>query len=599
MRQLMRRLRESAKGGSDRRAGDGELLDAFRRRGDREALGELVERHGPMVLGVCRRALPDPHDAEDAFQATFLVLLRNAAAVRPASRLGPWIHGVARRTALAARVCAARRRRLETTAAGRISERSDAPDTDIERDEIRQIIDREVERLPGAYRAAVVQCDLLGRPRKEAAAELGWPEGTLSVRLARARRLLGDRLARAGLAPAAAAVALVEAEPARAVVPPALARAARQWIDEPQRAPDVARLLADQVGRSMGMSITRHVAAFSLVLFASAAVAVGAIVFGEEQKESPPTTQKPAASKPDPDWHLILEKSDRRVAVRLADSVERELTVGADATPPSGDPLAERKTVAQAPSPDGKRVAYQMTRPRLGRLNGTIVIADADGRNMRNLTDDQQSYYPAWSPDGKRIVFLSDRSGEWHIYSISADAAKDNAERVSREPAPDNCRPCFAADGRLIYTIARGRQGKIPLMDLVTWDGREEKKLVEKNYVLTFAVSPDGSKLAYVLPNELVVHDLKTDVNRRWAIKDVDPNWQVTFFQVLWRPDSGALGLSLGFLGGLQQGARVAGDDYVAVLTLDRDQPQLRTYRVGTDCRLLGWATDADLNRRK
>jgi hypothetical protein len=381
-----------------------------------------------------------------------------------------------------------------------------------------------------------------------------------------------------------------------------LAEAARQCIDEPGRAPDVVRLLADQVGRTMATGMTRRLALLTSVILAGTAVALGAAALGREQKEPPPAekprpAEKPAPASSDPGWHLILEKSDRRIAVRLTDGNERDVSLRGGEVSPSPD--AARVTVSHTASPDGKRVVYQVTQPGLHRRNGIIAVADADGTHLRDLTAGTQSYYPAWSPDGKRIVFLSDRSSEWHLYSIAADAAKDDAEHVSREPVPADCHPCFAADGRLIHTIARGGLRKLPLMDLVTWDGQVEKKLVEKNYVLTFSVSPDGSKLAYVLPTELAVHDLTTGVERRWPMKDVDASWRVTVFQVLWRPDSGALGLSFAFLGDLQEGARVAGDDYVAVLSLKGARPELRTYRVGINCRLFAWATEADLKRKK
>jgi hypothetical protein len=352
----------------------------------------------------------------------------------------------------------------------------------------------------------------------------------------------------------------------------------------------------------MTMKMTRWLAVLSLAIFAGA-VALGATMLGGERPEplaeKPGTTEKPVAPKVDPGWHLILEKDDRRFAVKLGDGSEKDLSVSRGTFPRGLDPLAEQATVSTATSPDGKLVAYEMTHPNLGKRNGMISIADANARNMRELTTGKQNYFPAWSPDGKRIVFLSDRSGDWHLYSIAVDAKKDNAERISRDPVPANCRPCFAADGRVIHTVARGGLGKLPLMDLVTWDGRDEKKLVSRNYVITFSISPDGSKLAYVVPTELAVYDLKTSVERRWKMTDVDATWGVTFFTILWRPDAGALGLSFVFLGDLQQGSRVAGDDYVGVLKLDDPKPSLRTYKVGPGCRLFAWATDADLNWKK
>src|SRR5439155_15066303 len=156
----------------------------------------LILRHGPLVLGVCRRVLRDPHGAEDAFQATFLVLARKARWVRRhCPVLGNWLYGVAYRTALEARRAAAVRRDRERRAA---EMRTSATPADRSPADLREVLDRELAALPAAYRAAVVLCDLEGLPRKDAALRLGWPEGTLSGRLARARSLLAARLSKHG-----------------------------------------------------------------------------------------------------------------------------------------------------------------------------------------------------------------------------------------------------------------------------------------------------------------------------------------------------------------------------------------------------------------
>ncbi len=198
-------------------ASDAELLQRFLAARDEGAFEALVRRHGPMVLGVCRRLLRNEHDAEDAFQATFLVLARRGDAVRPASKVGSWLYGVAYRTALEARRTAARRRRKEACAMPR---RETAPDVG---DDLRPVLDRELSGLPDKYRAPLVLCDLEGSTRKEAALRLGWAEGTVSSRLSRGRELLARRLRRRGLALSAAGVAAALArEAAGASVPPAL-----------------------------------------------------------------------------------------------------------------------------------------------------------------------------------------------------------------------------------------------------------------------------------------------------------------------------------------------------------------------------------------
>ena len=144
----------------------------------------LVHRHGPMVLGVCRRMLPTTQDAEDAFQATFLILARRAASIGRRERLANWLYGVAVRTAREARRRAARQhareRRLMNVSKVEVE---NAPDED--QSDLLSLLDEELNRLPPRYRAALVACELEGKSRREAAMQLGLPEGTLSTHLAR------------------------------------------------------------------------------------------------------------------------------------------------------------------------------------------------------------------------------------------------------------------------------------------------------------------------------------------------------------------------------------------------------------------------------
>ncbi len=185
--------------------GDGELLGCFIERHDEAALAALVERHGPMVWGVCRRLLSH-HDDEDAFQATFLVLVRKAASIVPRGMVGNWLYGVAHQTALQARRTAARRKAREVQV-------TEMPDTEaVEQDlwnDVRPLLDQELSRLSDNYRAVIVLCDLEGRTRKEVARQLGVPEGTVAGRLARARALLAKRLAQRGVTLSGGALAAV------------------------------------------------------------------------------------------------------------------------------------------------------------------------------------------------------------------------------------------------------------------------------------------------------------------------------------------------------------------------------------------------------
>jgi RNA polymerase sigma factor (sigma-70 family) len=197
---------------------DGQLLARFVAARDEASFAALVRRHGPMVLGVCRRLLRHAQDAEDCFQATFLVLARKATAVKRES-VGSWLYAVAYRTALEARAVNARRRRHERQV-------EDMPHPEVmpsESQDWRPWLDHELNRLPEKYRAVIVACDLEGRSRKEAAHLLGLAEGTVSSRLARGRHLLAKRLARHGLALSGGALAAAITEgAASAHVPAAL-----------------------------------------------------------------------------------------------------------------------------------------------------------------------------------------------------------------------------------------------------------------------------------------------------------------------------------------------------------------------------------------
>jgi RNA polymerase sigma factor (sigma-70 family) len=182
---------------------DGQLLEDFLAHRAEAAFALLVQRHGPMVLGVCRRLLGHEQDAEDAFQATFLVLVRKGGSIVPRENVGNWLYGVACRTALKAKSQAAQRMTRERQTA-----RSEAVE-DVLPADLRELLDRELQRLPEKYRTPIVLCDLEGRSQQDAAEQLGWPAGTLTGRLSRARALLARRLARHGVALSVGALAAV------------------------------------------------------------------------------------------------------------------------------------------------------------------------------------------------------------------------------------------------------------------------------------------------------------------------------------------------------------------------------------------------------
>jgi len=185
---------------------DGQLLEDFISRRDQVALAALVRRHGPMIWGVCRRVLHNHQDAEDAFQATFLVLVRKAASVVPRAMVANWLYGVAHQTALKARATTAKRRARERQV-------TQMPEPALSEPELwhdlQPLLEQELCRLPDIYRSAIVLCDLEGKTRKEAARQLDVPDGTLAARLARGRALLAKRLASHGLGVSGGSLAAV------------------------------------------------------------------------------------------------------------------------------------------------------------------------------------------------------------------------------------------------------------------------------------------------------------------------------------------------------------------------------------------------------
>jgi len=284
---------------------DRQLLDRFTtEHGEAAELSfqSLVERHGPMVLRVCRRVLDDPNDAEDAFQATFLVLLRQAGRIRDRGSVASWLHGVAARVAGRAKVDAARRRQIERRGVRPAVELN----VGAERLDLESLIQQELARLPEKDRAPIVLCYLEGLTHEGAADQLGWPVGTVRGRLARARDLLRARLTRRGVT-ASAALAVAESLPlsAKAAVPAALREATVRTavrVASGQTFPAVAtaNVAAWAEGASCVMTLYRwKTAAGLLLLIGALGTALGLAMAGayplQKQRSEAQPTPPPAA----------------------------------------------------------------------------------------------------------------------------------------------------------------------------------------------------------------------------------------------------------------------------------------------------------------
>ena len=366
-------LRRAALGQDAGGRTDGELLGGFVARRDAAALEALIRRHGPMVLAVCRRVLGNESDAEDAFQAAFLVFVRKAATIRARELVGNWLYGVAYRTALKARSAAARRRAKERRAATMTPTR-----VDDEEDwaELLPLLDRELTRLPEKYRIPIVLCELEGRSRKEAARKLGVPEGTLSSRLATGRRMLGRRLAphRTGSAGCGLAAALARASAGTGVPPPLLASTAKAaslfTAGKTATAVVSARVAALAEGVLKTMLLTKQTVGF-LAAFAVAASA--AVVFACHPPA--PAAQAPTTA-PAPAPAVLKDKSEvnevKSAWGEAVDGVQARLR----APGPTGTPVRRR--------PSSSTCATGEKRPRTRGESASTVKSRWTGRGTRS-----------------------------------------------------------------------------------------------------------------------------------------------------------------------------------------------------------------------
>jgi RNA polymerase sigma factor (sigma-70 family) len=327
---------------------DRRLLERLTASRDEAAFAELVRRHGPLVLGVCRRVLRDAHDAEDAFQATFLVLARKAASISKRASVGGWLYQVAYHAALKARADAAARRRREQRAGRRPPA---DPLDELSGRELLAVLDEELSRLPERERAPLVLCYLEGRTRDEAARELGCPLGTLKRRLEAGRGRLRERLSRRGLALPAALLAAGVAGPA---VPAALAaetaRAAAGGA-----APAVTAL-AGEVMRALTAGKVKAAAALLL----AAGVVAGASLLA---LRAPAAAEEPKAA--------AAVAAPGEPAAPAADE-KKETTFGGQVLDPDGKPAARARVYLLHPRPeDGSPPKVRAVTDKDGRFRFT------------------------------------------------------------------------------------------------------------------------------------------------------------------------------------------------------------------------------------
>lgn len=411
---------------------DGQLLERFVSNRDGEAFALLMQRYGPLVLGTCRRLLYDTHAAEDAFQATFLVLVRRAAGLRRHGSLAGWLYGVAYRIAVRARVHSARRhsRELPMDACSDIPEpTSDDVAARTSRDELRDVLDDEMQRLPAKYRAPLILCYLEGKTNEQAARELGRPAGSMSRHLARARELLQERLARRGLALGAALLGPVPAESLAAAVPPALSAQVADAALQVAAGRAVAEVVSARVaslaeGALHAMRMNQLKGAALFLLTVSVAVAGAGTLLYPAAPDPPPVPAQAAAPAYQPpmiakEWNSVTLRHDEPVCVialatdgRLLAAQSRkavylwEVNTGKEVRRHALE-LNDRIVQASglAFSPDTRQLAWAGVLPN---STGAIQMWDvATGDKVRTLVDGQGGLRfttIAFSPDGKLLA---------------------------------------------------------------------------------------------------------------------------------------------------------------------------------------------------
>ncbi len=373
---LMRHIKGLAAAGAPQRT-DRQLLDDFTARRDESAFADLVSRHGAMVLRVCRRVLGHEQDAEDAFQATFLVLARNGKSIRRSESLTSWLYGVAYRTAMKARRSAARRRNHEAKLRQQTPPASPGPSWD----DVEEVLNEEVRRLPDSVRAAFVLCVLEGRTLPVAAAELGAKEGTVAWRLSRARQLLQRRLTRRGIELSALLAALAVAESAgRAALPAALAKATVRFglsvaAGEPAAGVIPTHIAALAAGVTRAMFLTKGKIA-TILLIAAGLFAAGAGVLRQPAAAAPEGRDKPPAG---PAEKATAAKASARAAAEAkpaADDDNEPIAFAGRVLDPDGKPFAGARLHVLYYTPKALPVPARATSDAEGRFRFAIPRAE-------------------------------------------------------------------------------------------------------------------------------------------------------------------------------------------------------------------------------
>jgi RNA polymerase sigma factor (sigma-70 family) len=527
--QLIRYLRRTAAPVDSPIDSDAQLLRRFAEARDEAAFELLARRHGSMVLGVCRRVLGDVHEAEDALQATFLVLARKAATVARYRSVGGWLHTVAQRVALRARA-----RRATRTAHEQLQEKPAAspdPAAEVAWAEVRRVIDEEVSRLPEKYRVPFVLFHLEGRSNAEVAQEFGCAVGTVESWLTRARERLRVSLTRRGLAPASGLLAALAAPESWLPQATAAARAVLATIQGTAGTVSAeANALAGEIVRSLAVAKAAKIAITLLLLVSVIATTAVGLAGWIGSPQEPPVVPSPSVPVP---------RVEKPQAVRVVAAVPVKLgtfpghTDGTNCLTfsPDGKTLASAGndtlvTLWDMANPKGRNAIRQTIPPLPVNCvafspDGSILAAGNNTRTIKlwelgtrketmTLEDSVFVYTVMFSPDGKKLVSsggiqpaalktvknFNEIKEEW-FKEIGLVKVWDLATRQPRILYEGNTgrvsSVAFSPDGKL---LAGGvRDGAVRLWDVAS--GKELACFRETSqHVSSVAFSPDGTTLA-------------------------------------------------------------------------------------------------------
>jgi RNA polymerase sigma factor (sigma-70 family) len=558
---LLLHLRRLAAPPARETAPDAALLERFARQDDQDAFAALVARHGPMVFGVCRRVLSDLQDAEDAVQATFLLLARKAAGVRQPAALAAYLHGIALRVARKAR---ARRRLTPPLVTDRADPQPDPLDALSSR-ELLAILDEEVARLPEAFRLPIVLCYLQGRTAVQAAEFLGWTPGSVRGRLERARARLQQRLTRRGLAVPAGLLGVALGTSAATAALPVHLRAevvhlGAQVVGAAVNAasPRVAAL-SRAAGRAM---IGNHIKAAAIGLVLLGTLTAGALVMHPEPAPQPPAKPAPAAlPSPQPrarlDLHgdplpagalarlgtirfrhsyftggVVFSPDGKKLATLGGNSSARPLVIWDAQT---GRQLLELavpgSVLAAAFGPDGKTVVA------LARSQGALRWDIATGKQISRIADTGGAALAALTPDGKLLV-TSDGDRNLRLFDLVASRSIRDMTVVEAEPGIRAL--AISRDGK---RIASGSlDGTVRLWDPET-GGTQREWTIPHGANQALAFSPDGKGLASGAEDGTVqLWDVRT-AKQRWS---QNFGKEATLHAITFSPDAKTLAASAG-----------------------------------------------------